>query len=76
MGDEGLEVDFTLGSEVYREFVVTRLECDAYVRPDTPVKKEKRAHSISEGTLDVELLHQQHGDGDHDLGGTRPDLVF
>jgi hypothetical protein len=28
MGDKGFEVDFTLGSEVYRGFVITRLEGD------------------------------------------------
>ena len=60
-GDKGLEVDFTLGSEVYREFVITRLEGDARIRikPVAPVKKEKRAHSTSEGSLDIELLHKQ-----------------
>lgn len=26
MGDQGFEVDFTLGNEAYREFVITRLE--------------------------------------------------
>ena len=74
MGHKGLEVDFTLGSETDREFVVTRLELDVYVRLGAPVKSEKRAYSISEGTLDVELLHQQHGDGDHYLGGTHSNL--
>jgi len=28
MSDKGFEIDFTLGSEVYREFVITRLEWD------------------------------------------------
>jgi hypothetical protein len=40
------------------------------------VKKEKWAHSTSEGTLDVELLHQQHCDGDHDFGGTHSNWKY
>ena len=74
MGYKGFEVDFTLGSETDREFVVTRLGWGAYVRVGELVKKEKRAYSISEGTLDVELLHQQHGDGDDNLCGTHSNL--
>lgn len=57
-GDKGLEVDFTLGSEVCRD----RPEGDARIRIKLVafVKKEKMAHSTSEGSLDIGLLHKQH----------------
>ena len=57
MGDKGFEVYFTLGSEAYRELVITRLEQDVQVKLSTVVMTENEAYSISEGTLNVKLLH-------------------
>jgi len=56
MGHKGFEVNLTLGRS---RVCVTRLESDMCVRLGAPVKKGKRVYSISEGTLDIELLHQE-----------------